>query len=599
MTRKRSHANQDGVKLLPLRRGYRFAVLGLVIGACHSGETRDLLGVGQPPGDDGGDSGSDAAVGGTSGTGGDSSQHPNAGTGGLDASYPDGGTSGIDAGDADIEDPYDAEAGSGGEAGPTCGDGNTDLALDEECDDGNDQHSDGCETDCKKTRITQVALGREFTCALSNGGGVKCWGRDTFGALGRGTSGLDVPNPSQIDIIDFGTTRRVTQIVASWYHACALFDDGRARCWGRNDAGQLGIGNQLDYGDGPPERLNALGDLALDHIKSITVSEMNTCVISDIAGANNLYCWGENARGELGIGTTNSRDTPSTTFPAVLSGTPAQTTLGYRSPCTILNGGSVRCWGSYLAGSLGVGLIDFYVGNGIGDGNGLGELPNDPTLDVKALPGAATAVVGQYYTRCALVSDDLYCWGRNPTGQVGYPVATVGTEVWETPGRLNLGDVPVVQADLANSHGCAIDADGVARCWGNTFDSGCLGYPGVDYVGYYREPELDYLIMSGRADGGTPDAAVPGAEDLPLGAVDVGDFDETPGLDPIESIWVGYRSTCAIMKTGSMRCWGQNNYNRLGYGIDVPNVGYVKSPAGTYEDVGFPDVNVFGPPPTP
>lgn len=513
----------------------------------------------------------------------------------MDAGNPSGGVGGIDAGDGDIADPGDAEVDAAIDGGPSCGDGNTDLTLDEECDDGNRQHSDGCEIDCTKTRIVQVALGREFTCALSSAGGVKCWGRDLYGALGRGTAGLDIVDPSQVGIIDFGTTRRVIQIAASWYHACALFDDGAARCWGRNHEGQLGIGNQFDYSDGPAEQLNALGDLAIDHIKSISVSEVNTCVMSDIAGANNLYCWGLNGRGELGIGSTGSKDTPSTSFPAILNATPTQLTLGYRSPCAILNGGSVRCFGSYLLGSLGVGLIDFHVGNGIGDGNGLGELPNDPALNVKGLPGAASAVIGEYYTRCALVSDDLYCWGRNFGGQVGYPVATVGTEVWETPGRLNLGDVSVAQADLANSHGCAIDTAGVARCWGDTFDAGCLGYPGVDYVGYYREPELDYLIMSGLADGGTPDAAVPGAEDLPLGAVDVGDFDGTPGLDPIESVSVGYRATCAIMEDGGMRCWGQNDYGRLGYGAAVPTVGFVKSPADTYEDLGFSDVNVFGP----
>jgi hypothetical protein len=81
-----------------------------------------------------------------------------------------------------------------------------------------------------------------------------------------------------------------------------------------------------------------------------------------------------------------------------------------------------------------------------------------------------------------------------------------------------------------------------------------------------------------------------------LGAVDVGDFDGTPGIDPIESLWVGYRSTCAIMETGGMRCWGQNDYNRLGYGVDVPNIGFTQSPADTYHEVGFSDVNVFGPP---
>ncbi|HEX2881103.1 MAG TPA: hypothetical protein VHO25_16340, partial [Polyangiaceae bacterium] len=128
---------------------------------------------------------------------------------------------------------------------------------------------------------------------------------------------------------------------------------------------------------------------------------------------------------------------------------------------------------------------------------------------------------------------------------------------------------------------------------------GLIGYPGFDNVGFEREPELDYLIMRGMADAGSPDAAIPGAADLPLGAVDVGDFDDIPGLDPVDSIWLGYRASCAIMKTGGLRCWGLNSDSRLGYGLGIPNIGYAKSPGETYADLGFSDVKVFGPPTDP
>jgi alpha-tubulin suppressor-like RCC1 family protein len=470
--------------------------------------------------------------------------------------------------------------------------------LDEECDDGNDQHSDGCESDCTKTRVTQVAIGVNFTCALSSSGGVKCWGKDIDGALGRATSSVDVPNPSQIDIIDFGTSRRVTQISASWYHVCALFEDHQARCWGRNDGYQLGTGSQDSYGDGPDEELKNLGDLPLDGIKSITASQFGTCAISDVSGVDKLYCWGSNLRGELGVGNTAPRTVPSDNYPAVLGETPLQTAPGYRVACSLLDGGSVRCQGANDYGQLGVGVINHHVGNGIGDGNGFGELPNDPALTVKGLPAAASAVLGNYHTMCALVQGDMYCWGYNSVGQVGYPIATVGTEVWQTPGPVNLGEVFVVQASVGSGHVCALDAQGVVRCWGSSCTAcGAIGYPGLDKVGYAREPKVDYLIMSGRADAGMPDAAIPGAENLPLGAVDVGDFDGIPGLDPVDSIWLGYRASCAIMKNGGLRCWGLNADSRLGYGLAVPEIGYTQSPSDTYADLGFSDIDVFGPPP--
>jgi alpha-tubulin suppressor-like RCC1 family protein len=267
---------------------------------------------------------------------------------------------------------------------------------------------------------------------------------------------------------------------------------------------------------------------------------------------------------------------------------------GYRFACSLLDGGAVRCQGDNHAGQLGVGVINHDIGNGVGDGNGFGELPNDPALAVKGLPAAPSVLLGNYHSMCALVQGDVYCWGYNSSGLVG-PVATVGSEVWQTPGPVNLGEVFVVQADVGPAHGCALDAQGVVRCWGGGCTGcGVLGYPGFNRVGEQQEAELDYLMMSGRADAGPPDAAIPGAENLPLGAVDVGDFDGVPGLDPVDSIWAGYRASCAIMKNGGLRCWGLNTDSRLGYGLTVPNIGYAKSPGDTYADLGFSDVNVFG-----
>jgi cysteine-rich repeat protein len=180
-----------------------------LIAACHSGESRELLVVHTVSSD----AGSDAAV---------------DGSGVL--------TPSSDAGDdAALSDGGDAEGGIEGGAeidgGASCGDGHTDLGLAEECDDGNQRHSDGCEIDCKKTRITQLGLGRFFTCALSSGGGVKCWGTDNFGVLGRGTTGEHVADPTQIDVLDFGTSRRVKQLVSSVFHSCVVFEDEKARCW--------------------------------------------------------------------------------------------------------------------------------------------------------------------------------------------------------------------------------------------------------------------------------------------------------------------------------------------------------------------------------
>ncbi|HEX2878934.1 MAG TPA: hypothetical protein VHO25_05295 [Polyangiaceae bacterium] len=553
-------------------------ISGCLIAACHSGEPRDLQQIEQGPSIP--DAGSDASLDGAS-------PEPNE-AGPVGGAGNDTHTDVPDAGDAEAGAVI--EAGTVVEAGPPCGDGHTDLALGEECDDGNNQHSDGCEIDCKKTRIVQMALGRLFTCALSSGGGVKCWGGDTesFGALGRGTSGADVTDPMPIDVLDFGTSRRVTKLSASWDHVCVVFEDERARCWGFNYSGQLGIGTQLHYGDDLDEPLNALPDLPITGVKDIVASSNNTCLISDATGANNLYCWGFNRYGTLGIGSTVDKSTADINDPAQLNAEPQQFALEGSASCVIYDEGQVRCFGAHGSGELGCGLIDFDIGDGIGDGNGLGQLPDNPLLDVKGLPGPTSAIIGTGNTAtfCALIVGQLYCWGQMPV------------EVWEATGPLNLGDVSVTQAAFSDLHGCALDDHGVVRCWGNDEDrEGVLGYPGYSHAGGAREPVADYQLMRDLfVDAGPTDGSAP-TESLPLGAVDIGDFDGIPGLDPATYVWVGYRSSCALMQNGGVRCWGKNNFNRLGYGIAVPHIGYAQSPAELYAQVGFSDIKVFGPRP--
>ncbi len=580
------------MKLLPFRRGYRFATaLGVIIAACHSGEQRDPLAIN--PADERPDAGGDAAIAGASGTtatggnAGNSPQEPTAGNGGTATGEPDSGSAGTDPGD--IEDAGDATVDSAVEAGPSCGDGHTDLALDEECDDGNAQHSDGCENDCTKTTIAQVELGVNFDCVLTSAGGVKCWGMDADGALGRGTLGADIAEPSQIETLDFGTSRRVTQISSGHYHACALFEDGKARCWGDNATGQLGIDSTNDYGDEPTEPLSGLPDLPLSNIQSIVAGVFGTCAIVVNGGLERMYCWGSNLRGELGIGNTTQQDTPGQMV-GLGGSEPSAVITGWHWTCALLDSGTARCWGDDANGIRGTGPTATWLGDN--------ELPDSDSYNALGLPGPVTMFDGNHSTVCAVVGDDAYCWGRNEGARAGSVVATYGESIWQTPGKVNLGDVSVAKVSASLTHSCALDDDGFVYCWG-THKNGSMGYPGVSEVGVEREPVLDYDLMQQGIpiDGGFGDAGAvtPG---LPAGAVDLGDFDGTLGPDRAVSIDVTGHRTCVIMEAGTLRCWGDNRYNLLGYS-EVEFIGITDSPAQAYHGIGYSDVNVFGPQPTP
>ena len=87
--------------------------------------------------------------------------------------------------------------------------------------------------------LKSIVTGREYTCALTAHGGVKCWGKNDFGQLGNGTvSGRGQLKP--VDVI--GLTNGATALAAGESHSCVVTAIGGAKCWGSNDFGQLGDG---------------------------------------------------------------------------------------------------------------------------------------------------------------------------------------------------------------------------------------------------------------------------------------------------------------------------------------------------------------------
>ena len=103
---------------------------------------------------------------------------------------------------------------------------------------------------------TAIAAGETHTCALLDNASVKCWGRNSYGTLGidnNTTMGDNTGEMAVLPSIDLGTGRTATAIAAGSRHNCALLDNASVKCWGLNDQGQLGIGNNDNMGNSSGE----------------------------------------------------------------------------------------------------------------------------------------------------------------------------------------------------------------------------------------------------------------------------------------------------------------------------------------------------------
>jgi len=148
--------------------------------------------------------------------------------------------------------------------------------------------------------VTAVAAGASHTCALK-GGQVYCWGANGLGQLGDETT---TPRNTPTLVADgvMGNSG-VTAVAAGVGHTCAL-KGGQVYCWGWNSDGQLGDGTTTPRNT---PTLVADGVMGNSGVTAIAAIGWHTCALK----SGKVYCWGENYYGQLGDGTTTDRTTPT------------------------------------------------------------------------------------------------------------------------------------------------------------------------------------------------------------------------------------------------------------------------------------------------
>jgi alpha-tubulin suppressor-like RCC1 family protein len=270
------------------------------------------------------------------------------------------------------------------------------------------------------------------TCAILDDGSVKCWGSNRFGALGLGDtvdrgdgSGPVGQMGDALTAVELGTGRTARAISVGgggvYGTTCALLDDETVKCWGVNNFGQLGLGDSVNRGDQPDQMGDNLPTIALGSGRTARQLAVGTVFACALLDDGTVKCWGSNVAGGLGLGDTMNRgdqpDQMGDNLPPVDLGTgrTAQAIAAGTNACALLDDGAVKCWGDNYYGAL-----------GLGDNLDRGTLPgqmgdNLPPVDLGAGQSARALArgVGEN-TICALLTDGgVKCWGVNNAGQLG------------------------------------------------------------------------------------------------------------------------------------------------------------------------------------
>jgi alpha-tubulin suppressor-like RCC1 family protein len=248
--------------------------------------------------------------------------------------------------------------------------------------------------------VTAVTAGAAFACALTSVGGVYCWGDNTYGELGNGST-----TDSSVPVAVEGLASGVTAVSAGTNSACALLTNGTVYCWGDNTRGELGNGTTLTSTSPGPVS-------GLSQVTSIGAGWISVCAVTS-AGA--IECWGDNASGELGMGSaTPALELVPVPVSGVTSGA-SKVAVGQSSACAII-GGAAQCWGSGTA--LGIGASDLEL---------------QPVQVVGLTSGVTDLAVGQT-SACAVVHGAIRCWGLNTAGQLGNGGAVDEFQATPVPG---------------------------------------------------------------------------------------------------------------------------------------------------------------------
>jgi alpha-tubulin suppressor-like RCC1 family protein len=282
-------------------------------------------------------------------------------------------------------------------------------------------------------RFLEIRVGINFTCALTTGSQIYCWGLNTEGRLGIGST-----QPYSLEPALLAGGRRYRQLRVGSSHGCAITLADVTFCWGRNDFGQVGDGTTINRRS--PVRV--VGGITF---RAVSAGSLHTCGLNL---ARRAYCWGRNSNGQLGLNNSITQLRPA----GVVGGRAFNVlSAGAWHTCGVGTDAKAYCWGWNRYGQL---------------GDGTTNRRSQPTLVAGGMSFSGVSPGGGH--TCAVTpGKKAYCWGWNNYGEVGdgtYGGAAMRLTPTAVAGGLLFDRVI---AAIGSSHSCGVSTAERAYCWGD------------------------------------------------------------------------------------------------------------------------------------
>lgn len=329
--------------------------------------------------------------------------------------------------------------------------------------------------------IKKVDAGSDFSMVLTSDGTLYSWGTNSSGQLGNGDN-VESNVPVAVTTSGALSGKTITAFSAGDQHSIAVTSTGEVYAWGYNAYGQLGIGTN---GSGVDKNVPTAVDMS-GALNGMIVTAVAAGGYHSVALASNgtVYAWGINTSGEAGDGSTTAvRNTPvAVDVSGVLAGKKIQAVAAGQNHCVVLaDDGKVYTWGDNSYGQL-------------GNGNNTDSNVPVEVIMTGAIAGKSIVAIsaGELFS-VALASDGtVYTWGYNSSGQLGngnttssnVPVAVTTSGV--------LAGKTVTVIDAGSSHCLVVASDGSVYTWGY----GTYGQLGIGNTGSYKVPvAVDQSVM--------------------------------------------------------------------------------------------------------